>query len=260
MKNCIQQLKNYDRSKMKYPMLGQVKMDGIFARYDSNTNEFFTRAGNKVRGLTVLEKELEEFYQPLDGELIIPGLDFFTMNGLLRSFKEKPTCMFYVFDAPNINIPYDQRHEYYFDNLQAEHVRPMQAHYLASEDDADMFYDKVTKAGHEGVVYKSPDGMYRDGKHWENMKRTPTKTVECEILSAYEGLGKLQGMLGGFVVDFNGVEVKVGGGPGLDFVMRQIMWNDRDKAIGCMMKCSYKKTTPNGSMRSPQMLGLRWDI
>lgn len=54
-------------------------------------------------------------------------------------------------------------------------------------------------------------------------------------------------------------QVKVGGGPGVDYAKRKEMWENKDKYIGEQLKCVYKSLTPGGSMRSPQMLGVRWD-
>ena len=261
--DCIQQLKNYDEKKMKYPMYGQVKMDGIFGRWDPSTKRFFTRSGNIISGLKHLQAELYMLDIPLDGELVIPGLDFFTMNGLIRSFKETPDCKYYVFDAPS-NLPYADRVDVYQKLYDPERLHPlvvpMKIHVLEHQIDTVQFYKKVIAAGHEGAVYKDPRSFYTHGKHWHNMKDVPTKTCECLVLSAYEGLGKLKGMLGGFVVDFNGIKVKVGGGPGITEDARARVWLERDSFIGKSLKCQYKRLTPSGSMRSPQMLGIRWDI
>lgn len=260
--DCVQQLKDYDEKKMKYPMYGQVKMDGIFGRWDPSTKRFFTRSGNLILGLSQLESELHTIDAPLDGELVIPGLDFFTMNGLIRSFNETPDCKYYVFDAPS-NLPYADRVDDYTEVFTAEprpHVVPMKIHVLEHRVDTVQFHKKVMAAGHEGTVYKDPKSFYVHGKHWHNMKDVPTKTYECTVTGAYEGLGKLKGKLGGFVVDFNGVKVKVGGGPGITEDVRARVWQERDSFIGKPLKCQYKKLTPSGSMRSPQMLGIRWDI
>lgn len=259
---CVQQLKEHSAEKMVYPCYAQIKMDGIFGRWDPPTQKFYTRSGNQIQGLSVLEKELAPYDAPLDGELVIPGMDFFKMNGLIRSFNQTPDCKFYVFDAPHATNPFNDRFEFYTALLKPcpPHVVTMQVHLISNVIDADLLYDKALNASHEGVVYKRLTALYRKGKHWPYLKRTPTTTCECTILDAFEGQGKFSGMLGGFIVDFNGIKVRVGGGPGIDMDVRRMAWRDRADFIGKPLKCSYKKTTVNGSMRSPQMMGLRWDI
>lgn len=264
----IQQLKDYDQSKMKFPCIAQVKLDGIFGRHH-NDNQFYTRSENLIRGLSVLKEELASVLHgdtSYDGELVIPHLDFFTMNGLIRSFNETPECMFFIFDKPDCLLQYEDRQNTYFNDslLDLPHVVKVQAHWIKSQAQADSFYDRVLKAGHEGVVYKVPTALYHHGKKYTEMKRVPVKTVECAILTAYEGKGKMEGMLGGFIVEYNGVKVRVGGGPGVDMAWRIKVWQefneDPDMYLGQMLKCQYKKKTAKGSMRSPQMLGIRWDI
>lgn len=258
----IQQLLEYDPTKMRYPVYGQVKMDGIFGRWERSELCIYTRSGNIIKGLSVIEAELSDrVFLPLDGELVIPGLDFFTMNGKIRSSEETPDCMFYVFDVCVTPDEYEKRVRIYQSLVSPDmpHVQMMKTHLINNEREADAFYEKVIKAGFEGVVYKQLDAAYADGKHWHAVKRVPLKSVECKIVSAYEGKGKLAGMLGGFVVEFNNQLVKVGGGPGVDYAKRKEMWENKDKYIGEQLKCVYKSLTPNGSMRSPQMLGVRWD-
>jgi ATP-dependent DNA ligase len=260
--SVVQQLKDFDYNHATYPCYGQVKMDGIFGRWDPVTKEFYTRSNNVIKGLSVLQAELADVEFPLDGELVVPKYDFFTMNGLIRSFNETPTCKYYIFDAPSFGQVYKDRFQKYraIDLTSKPHCILMRAHVLYDPASLEHFYESVLSAKHEGAVFKNPDARYKNGKHWTYLKRVPVITCECEILSAYEGLGKLKGKLGGFVVDFNGIKVKVGGGPGIDFSMREELWENRHLYIGKMMKCQYKKLTPKGSMRSPQMLGIRWDI
>lgn len=263
MDRPIQQLNEYNPENIVFPVYAQVKLDGIFGRWDCIDKCFYTRDGNRIKGLSVLEAELSEIEGcDLDGELVIPDLDFFTMNGKIRSGEETPDCMYYVFDT----VPHGKAYDYelrvysYMSLTQTTHVHPVKIHVIRSLEEADAFYEKVLARGYEGVVYKSPAAFYTDGKHDHAVKRVPIKSCECTVLSAYEGKGKLSGMLGGFVVDFQGVPVKVGGGPGIDYAKRKEMWENQHRYIGKLMKCTYKSLTPGGSMRSPQMLGLRWDI
>lgn len=258
----VQQLKEYDLKRMVYPCYGQVKMDGIFGRWNPAMKKFYTRSGRVIRGLSVLEKEMSDIIMPYDGELVIPGMDFFKMNGLLRSFNETPDCKFYIFDAPHPSLLFSDRVKAYqaINTMHKTQIVLMRAHMIHNDFEADSFYYRVLDAGLEGVVYKNPNALYQKGKHWTYLKRVPVKTCECEILEAYEGAGKFEGMLGGFIVDFNGIEVRVGGGPGVDYDTRRLYWKKRENMIGLPLKCQYKKMTAKGSMRSPQMLGVRWDI
>jgi ATP-dependent DNA ligase len=258
----IMQCKPYTPDKMKYPVYGQVKMNGIFGRWDSNTRKLYTRSKKQVLGMSHLEQQLLNM-PDLDGELVIPGMDFFKANGLIRNHEEIPECKFYVFDIPTARITVDRLNIYtklINNQRNMTHVHPLKYHLINNESEADKFYQKVLDAGHEGVVYKSENSMYYKGKKWFVQKRVPEFTTECKVIGFQEGTKSWEGMLGAFIVDFNGVEVKVSGGQGIDFAFRQKVWDNMDKYLGLMMKVSYKSITEAGSMQSPKFVCFRWDL
>jgi len=264
MKNSdIMQCKTYTPAKMKYPVLAQVKMNGIFGRWDSYSGRFYTRSGHVVNGLSVLEAEMQGL-PDLDGELVVPGIEFFTMNGLIRNHSEVPACMFYVFDYPLAACADERFYEYTTiinsDQERLKHVKALKYHRCVDEQEATAFYNKVINAGYEGVVYKTIRAFYYDGKKWAVQKRVGQGSTECVITGFEEGKGMFVGKLGAFIVEYNGYPVKVGGGPGVTHEYREHVWANRDSFIGAKMKVSYKSITPNGSLQSPKFLGVRWDV
>jgi len=258
----IQQCKNYDPKKVQYPVIAQEKKDGIFGRWCSKSQNFYTRAGNRVQGLEVLISELKG-YPDFDGELLIPGLPFFESSGLLRSFKSTPDCKFYVFDMPVPEDTFITRLQDYHELLNDSnlpHIRPISGKFCDSEAIIEEFYWQTLELGAEGIVSKAPYTKYYDGKKWAVQKRVPAKNAECRITGFVEGGKSFEGMLGSFLVDFNGVEVKVGNGSGMTHELRQKVWDNPDKYLGQSLKLEYKGLTARGSMRSPKFLDIRWDI
>lgn len=259
----IQQCKEYTPKKMEYPTIGQVKENGIFGRYDHERCKFFTRSGNVIQGLSHIESVLTNFPYSFDCEIVIPCTDFFIANGLIRSFAETPTAIAFVFDIVVNRIKFKDRLKFYTDKLSffLSHIRPLPGIEITNEGEADLFYVTATKGeGKEGVVYKKASGFYRDGKHWNVQKRVPVLSAECEVVGVVEGNKSFQGMAGALIVDFNGVHVKVGGGKGVTFEVRQWLWDNRESIIGDEVTLSYKSVTANGSMQSPKLEGIRWDI
>jgi len=258
----IMQCKPYNPHKMELPVYGQVKMNGIFGRWEQEKQYFLTRSGKIIQGLTVLQQELK-YFPSFDGELVIPNIPFFEMNGLIRSHNETPDCMFYVFDQPLQYVSTKIRLKSYtelLDRAALPHVHPLKRFLLNDQEDVDTFYTKVLIAGHEGVVYKSLYSKYYNGKRWYVQKRVPEDSTECPIIGFVEGKKAFIGMLGAFLVDYNGIPVKVGGGIGLTHDFRKTVWDTKDKYMGQMMKVSYKSVTPKGSLQSPKYIGMRWDI
>lgn len=258
----ILQCKDYDPKKMKYPCSGQVKMNGIFGRWCRDKGHLYTRTWNRIYGLDILEWELKDF-EDFDGELIVPNIEFFKMNGLLRRRVSKPNTMFYVFDKPEEHPLWRIRSQKYMSILRVhprKHIHPLKSHFIRNEAEADAFYKRVVEAGHEGVVYKFQNGKYYDGKRWDVQKRVPLKSGEGTIIGFQEGKKSFEGLLGAFLIDFEGVEVKVGGGPGMSHEMRKKIWNNKEKYLGKKLTVSYKAKTPTGSLQSPKYKAIRWDI
>jgi len=258
----IMQFKNYDPKKLKYPMLGQVKKDGIFGRWCSVSQKFFTRSNNAIQGLEVLENEMRHM-PDMDGELLIPSMPFFESSGLIRSFNSTPDCKYYVFDMPMSSVTTCHRIMHYTDILtdaNLTHVEALPAQVLKNQQDIDEYFENVLSLGEEGVVYKNADACYYNGKKYFCMKRVPAKTVECKIIGFQEGTKSFTNMLGAFLVNYKGHEVKVGNGPEMTHAFRMEVWNDPDKYIGRMLTVEYKSKTTKGSLRSPKYKGIRWDI
>lgn len=257
----IMQCKPYDLTKMEFPCYGQVKMDGIFGRWDRQENEVYTRSGNIIQGLAKLKNELYTF-PDYDGELVIPNMDFFTMNGLIRSSKETPNCVLYVFDQPGEGQT-SARLAKYIEKLTTEnrdHIHPLKYFLCRDLHEADAFYKRVLYAGYEGVVYKYMHSDYYNDKRWTVQKRTPEFTTECKIIGFAEGKNRLIGTLGAFLVNYKGISVRVGMGKNMDDMFRINVWDNQDKYLGQMLKVSYKSLTKKGSLRSPKYVAVRWDI
>ena len=65
------------------------------------------------------------------------------------------------------------------------------------------------------------------------------------------------GMLGGFIGNFNGVEVRVGSG--LSDNDRVDFWGRREQIRGDLMEVEYHEVTPDGSLRHPRFARFRDD-
>lgn len=261
---AIMQCKTYDPRRLKLPVCGQEKMNGIFGRWDAINQKFYTRRGNVIRGLSMLEAGLKYRLTPsFDGELVIPDMDFFEMNGLIRSHNETPTCVYHIFDMPREQRPLCKRLQdaaflvSYTDQRLVKFVPYTVLHTFAAVDE---FYKEITTRGGEGVVYKQVASMYRDGKNWDIQKRVPEFDTECKIIRLIEGTKSFTGMLGAFVVDYKGHLVKVGMGKGMDHAFRRSVWHNQDEYLGRMLKVSYKSVTAKGSLQSPKYICVRWDI
>ncbi len=73
-------------------------------------------------------------------------------------------------------------------------------------------YNEALDKGHEGLIVKPYFGIYEPKKSPYWLKLKLEETFDLQVVGVYEGEGQFAGSLGGVVVDFKGVEVRVGGG------------------------------------------------
>ena len=244
-----------------FPCLLSPKLDGIRAVF--HKGELYTRNKNVVRGVDHIKKALEGTgIESLDGELMVPGIPFQTSSGLIRSYNDTPDAVYYVFDIPQYEALQLGRTLYLqslFGPVIASNHIQLVPHITADNmDDVSDAYALYRRLGYEGVMVKNAAGLYTDTRSaaWQKIKAS--ETHDCKVIGFFEGQGRLTGTLGGLIVDFNEVPVRVGGGFS-DFD-RDMIWNDQCTYLGSMCEVEAQEVTPDGSMRHPRFITWRHDL
>ena len=260
----IQLAKAFEQRKCKFPCFISPKLDGLRSVYKNG--EFYSRQGHKFVGLSSLKLEMEDLMQQLavpcqfDGELMVDGEHFNEISGKIRAFTEADNAHYYIFDSPNFEHP--QHARLAFLDLLATRYRYLHITFVphttvTTMADISAKYAEYLAEGYEGAIVKQESGMYQDARTWNWMKLKNTETADCRVKDVFEGEGKYVGMVGGLVVDFGGVAVRVGSG--LSDKQRMYWWNDPEEIIGRMVEIAYQEKTPDGSMRHPRFKTLRGD-
>lgn len=126
--------------------------------------------------------------------------------------------------------------------------------------DAWELYDMARELGHEGLIIKQKGSFYTPGKTVEWVKVKPEETEDLTCTGTYMGEkgSKLESVLGGIIVDFKGVPVRVGN---LTKKQRQEWLDDPTLVVGKVVEILYHETTPDGSLREPRISkkGVRHD-
>lgn len=121
------------------------------------------------------------------------------------------------------------------------------------------YYRAAVLEGHEGIMVKDPSATYQFKRSNAWLKYKPTYDVDLPIVDVFEGRDdtRLEGDLGGIIVDYNGVHVRVGSG--IDDAFRN-EWRGRwHELIGQTAEIEYKVITPYGSLENPVFVRLRDD-
>ena len=262
--HAIQLAKPFEPRRCQFPCYVSPKLDGLRVTYGDGV--FRTRKGHVLVGLTELERQMTDLETrvpgPLffDGELMVDGEHFNEISGQLRSFNETDKAHYHIFDLHNSSTPQWSRLGA-LDHLHAHVQYPnisFVPHTVVTSHDAIMEkYQEYLDRGYEGAIVKSENGLYQDSRTWDWMKLKTTTTEDCPVLGIFEGTGKYSGMVGGLIVRFGDVDVRVGSG--LSDLQRASWMVDPDEIIGAIVEVAFQEVTQDGSMRHPRLKCVRGD-
>ena len=136
-------------------------------------------------------------------------------------------------------------------------VTPVEHTKMLNMNDIMTFYHACRSIGFEGAVIKPFDYDYVGSRSYKWMKMKDVLSADVKVIAVEEGKGKYAGQMGKIVVDFNGVEVRVGGG--FSDAERFIYCIQPELIISKMVEILYMEKTPDGSMRHPRFVRVRPD-
>jgi ATP-dependent DNA ligase len=124
--------------------------------------------------------------------------------------------------------------------------------------DPEALVHKAISLGWEGVILKDIDAPYYQGKRskaWIKLKGS--ETYDCPIVGFVPGKGRYDGAAGAILVNYQGTVVAVGSG--LSDELRLAINDKPQDYIGKLAEVQCQEITPNGSMRHPTLVKIRWD-
>ena len=280
-----------DTSKLKFPVLASIKLDGIRATVQGG--RLLTRSLKEVPNRQVQEL-FKNLPDGLDGELIYgdpshPDCYRNTTSIVMSEDKDPTGIVFHAFDRYDSKHGFETRLASIALNILTEQTQYyIVAHErIRNEEELLEFEAKALEQGHEGVMVRSLDGPYKQGRssvkeghllklkrfheaeaiitgfyeEMENQNEAKTNALgRTERSSAKSGLvGK--GTLGGFEVyghsesAYAGIAFQIGGGFTAD--LRRQLWEIRKTLIGKIVKYRYFPTGSKERPRFPVFLGFR---
>ena len=245
----------------------EPKLDGVRVLIRVNpkfkTVTFETRNGRALKSLAHLKAEVLAFIGDMKGDIVLDAEatctdgTFYDYVGTLRASAKAPAALLTVFDVIDLLSPCHARRT----ALEAR-CKPTDSIRLierkGGNPDIDAAYAAALAAGHEGIIVKDLDSAYDGGERstaWLKVK--PTQTHDVKVVEVVECKTR-QGLLGAFVVNFNGVPVRVGTGFHGDREKRTL-WDARQALVGSVVEVACQEVTPAGSMRHPRFVRVRGD-
>jgi DNA ligase 1 len=208
-----------------------------------------------------------------DGEIMSD--DFSSMQKSAFASKRGTTVgdvVYHVFDcipadewqSQSFNLAARDRYanlDAFFDTLDsayADRLVKVEHKWTTSRQEVDDLEKQYIADGYEGAMILPNIPYYLGRKTNAMMKFKTMESMDCKILSVYEGEGKYVGSLGGFrVLQENGIECGVGSG--FTDQERQAIFADPSSVIGRVIEIKYQNLSDDGVMRFPIILRFRDD-
>ncbi len=262
------------------------KIDGgrIIALKENGQVSFFTRAGQKYEGLVDLEKEMELLMPDnicLDGEitLLVRGnlssKDAYkqTMKIVRTKNPEKHGIKMQVFDYMPVeafkrrscDIAYKYRRvalDQLFNTTDFNYFELLPVLYCGTDTSViPTLLNEQVAEGEEGVMINIWDAPY-DFKRTNNLLKCKVfNTADLKVIGFEPGTGKYTDMLGAFICEYKGGQVRVGSG--LTDAQRAEVYKDPSKYLGTIIEISYFEETQDStgkpSLRFPTFKDFRPD-
>lgn len=276
-----------DLTKVKYPVLLSEKLDGI--RASIHNGVVMSRSMKPIPSKAVQEKFGKPEYEGYDGEIIYGNKnapDVFNKSTRACMSHKLPDEMsvndlhFYVFDSIGEG-PYIARQDSVKEDI-FNNVYKLWNTYVNSEDEVLQYEKEFLEAGAEGVMLRSPQGPYKQGrstlKEGYLLKVKQFEDAEAVVIGFDEKmhntneattgeLGQTKrsshqdnmipcNTLGALVVSSEKWgEFKIG--TGFDDGLRQEIWDNRETVMGKLVKFKYFPVGVKTSPRFPVFLGFR---
>ncbi len=270
-----------------FPVYVEEKFDGVrllcFVDSQKSTVKFFSRSGIQFNNLVHLYEPMLKLADlatieatntgedhcgnwVFDGEALAGAFNK-TVGDIRRQKEQAVDAVFHIFDvlpqfvwdANAVGSADYYTRSYMLFNIMSDQKLPglelVESSPANSHEEITEAYQAIRDRGGEGVIVKLRKGPYQRKKSRNWLKIKAKETVDIVITGKYEGEGKYVGMLGGFLCDYNGVEVRVGGG--FTDAERASLWGQDNR--GRMIEVEFHEETPDGSLRHARFKGFRDD-
>ncbi len=230
------------------------KYDGARAWW--NGREFVSRGGNVYRAPGWFARNFPQ--HTLDGELWMGRGSFQRLMQTIRDHtpdeKAWREVRFMVFDAPDIDGPFNQRQSMLKSWVAAAQnprleIVPQQR--VSSHVALQQLLVRVTEEGAEGLMLARDDNRYRAGRHTGLIKMKLHQDAEATVIRHLPGKGKYRDVMGSLLVeDDQGRRFRLGTG-----------FTDAERAsppsIGVVVSYRYQGRTKSGEPRFARFLRIR---
>lgn len=288
----------FDPEKAAYPGYASPKLDGIRSLMMNNGTIHvlpMSRSMKVIPNLHIQRLCNHPWLKGLDGELTVgSSTDQNTMQATtsgVMTITGEPDFTYWVFDLWNCpKDPFRLRYQM-LQNYQAQlecgfpFVKILDQKLITCYEDLLKYESECLELGYEGVMYRSPDGLYKQGRStvrqgyllklkqfedaeaeiigFDEQMRNDNKLVKDELGYAKRSTHKEnqtpKGTLGAFVMRNlkDDTIFRCGTGKGLTHELRQHIWDNQHLYLNKIGKYKYQAIGVKDAPRIPIWVGVR---
>lgn len=267
--------------KLSYPLLASAKLDGI--RCVVRNGQILSRSLKPIPNKYVQAVLGDADLEGMDGELMVEGT-FQDVTSSIMKHTGEPKFIYQVFDwFGEPEMIYAERVLHYQQHAgRPPFVKPLAVKMCKSPEDLDAAVGLWLNQGYEGAIVRSPFGEYKFGRSTVReggmIKIKPFEDAEAKVVGFEEQMANLnekttnelgrskrssckankegKDTLGALVVkseEFGVFNV----GTGMDDALRQLIWNNKRKHMGAIVKFRFQRIGSKNKPRIPVFLGFR---
>lgn len=272
---------------VEFPIYVSPKFDGLrcIVLIDDENVQLVSRNGNAFPALDDYKQawlDLGVRNVMFDCE-VIAG-DFFQSLGVKKKKAKAGNATFHTFDMMTLaefNSQSCAKEQWQRLDELSEIIKPTRSTdnpiqyvphaFLATNELVMEHYEHCRGLGLEGLIIKKKNARYafRRSSDWTKLK--DVKTFDLPVKKLIEGQGQFVGTCGALVVDFHGVEVRVGTGLSVKHKTdptknRDWFWQKKaeieeawDNGTPMIVEVSAHEVTPDKSLRHPRLERVRTD-
>jgi ATP-dependent DNA ligase len=265
-----------EKTRLKYPVIAQAKLDGIRCLALRETNSILLRSRNNkpfyyLGHIRTAVKELFAFLPDQsipDGEFYSLDLDFNTIASITRQKNQahpgEVSLSYWIFDLillqeenksfiERYNILVEAYNRCWPEGSNVIKVVPIEE--ANSAEDLLGHHDKYVQEGYEGLIIRKPESKYKFGRGSNLLKYKEFTDEEAEVIDVEEAKGTEEGAAILVVRDIRDNELSVRFRGSME--QRRMWLQYPDEVIGKKATIRYQETTPDGKPRFPVGIAIR---
>ena len=239
---------------LPYPIIGAPKYDGI--RVLMSQRKPRTRTGKEIPNICLSQILASTGLNNVDGEIFSPSLAFSQISRIFRTEQltkfELGYFLFDWFGEPETGFKWRRKTLEKVVNRRITkgqatlwiYVSPIKI--LHNEKELWEYFDRQVADGHEGIMLRSPFGIYKEGRSTVNerylLKLKPEEKGIATIVDVEQledKNGNYREELGALLVGGDEWESHFGIGTGFTREQRQLLWTHRKDLIGKRVNFTY---------------------